>query len=1192
MKVYKNIKLVLFVLLLVNTVHAQDCNSLSGIVNTYAPVSAIAGNIVTIGATSGAAAPFATGDKVVLIQMTGIPPVQTGSNMGKYELRSVTTVSGSSITLDGIVNTYTTSEKVQLVRAPSCPTGTISAEVTGKVWDGTTGGIIAIVGGTLTMNANIDATGTGFSQANPPTLVATTSLSSGQGSINGRGGDDPNGGGKGGGGIGGGGGNGGISAINGGGVGSSFVVGGSGGGSFLPIGAAGSGGGTGIFGGGGGGGGAGAGGGGGGVAGGGGGGTGVFGVGGGGGGGGVLGIGNGGKAVCTDACSGAGGGSYGGGGGAASALSGGDDSCGGGGGGGWTGGGVSGKGGTSYPQIAGNGNIPVTIPVTNTDHYLNTSQPRLMMGGAGGNAACQSEGLGGGIILLDFTNVLGNNNNIKSNGESKGIAPSNCVNQNYGIGGAGGGGGGQILLNVKNFNSYTNIEVKGGKGGDGNYNPLPSGFDWHGGTGGAGGGGGGIWIYSTSYSTNTGGQTVTVANTNLISAGNSAGAATGGLAGSNTLNPKNSYLTGTGGAGGNGLIVQSPDIPSWPASCAINLTAEQGTCNSTNNQYVLTGTLTVSNPPATGTLIITVSGGGSVSYPVGSIPASYSITGLNSDGALHTVTATFSDDATCTNTATYTAPVACQCLISALTAAPTACSNTNNTYVLNGQVSFTNAPASGTLVISVSGGNSVTLNAPFTSPLNYSIANLNADGTSHTVIATFSDDILCTLTQSYTAPVQCSTPCPPSSFDFCGGDSYTLTAPVGYTGYQWYILVGTTETPISGATSNVYIATMPGTYIYRASDGGNCPIELCCPITFNDVRPLLSCTATTIPSCGMSNGSASVTATGGAGGYTYIWSTIPQQTSSTANNLAAGTYTVTVTDSGSCTNTCTVILATPNNPTCIASVLTSPGCGLTNGSATVSASGGVGPYTFLWSTTPVQTGMTATGLAAGTYTVTVTGNDNCTSTCSTTLVAPGGPTCTLVANTQPSCANLNGGSVTVTGAGGQSPYTFQWSNGQSGTMATGMSGGIYTVTVTDANNCSSTCSGALTTPMNCCNISAIVPTNLECIDNNTPSLMTDNRIRFTALVTNTNATLTSYNVTINGGTTITPNTNVPYGVTQFILGPGTAGGGATFTVTVTDSVTPGCTQTFQVVDPGTCTPGTPECPPVQCGAATIQTNGN
>ena len=900
-----------------------------------------------------------------------------------------------------------------------------------------------------------------------------------------------------------------------------------------------------------------------------------------------MGVGNGVNYSIADSGGGSGGGSYGGGGGGASASSGGDDSNGGGGGGSWTGGGVKGFNGATgtYPLIPGDGNNPVTIVIPNANHYLNISNPRLMMGGAGGDSPCQSGSLGGGIIILDFGSISGNNNIIKSNGTSLGLTPICAALDVNGIGGAGGAGGGQLLLNVKNFTSTTNIEAKGGKGGDAVSGSI------HGGVGGAGGGGGGVWVFGATTSTNTGGQSVNIANTNLMGT-NATLAAAGGSAGSRSINTKNGYPTGTGGAGGNGLIVQSPTTPSWSATCLITLTAIPGSCTSSTNTYGVTGEMTFSDAPTSGTLTVT-DGTVTETYPAPfTSPMAYTLSGIAADGASHTVTAVFSADPTCTNTVTYTAPVACQCLISGISATPGTCSTTNNTYTLSGQVTFTNAPAVGTLVISVPGGNSVTLTAPFTSPMSYSISNLNADGASHTVTAIFSNDILCTSTQNYTAPVQCATPCPPSTYNFCSGDTYTLTAPAGYSGYQWYTVVGMTETPIAGATSNVYVATMPGTYIYRAIDNGSCAIELCCPVTLNDVRPLLSCTAIVTPGCGQSNGSATVTAVGGAGGYTYSWGTTPAQTGATATGLAAGTYTVTVTDSGGCSNTCNVDLTPPGGPSCMASVGVNPGCGLSNGTATVSPSGGTGPYSYAWSTSPVQTGITATGLSAGTYTVTVTDNNNCSTTCNTTLVSPGGPTCTLVANTQPSCSNLNGGSVTVTGAGGTSPYSFAWSNGQSGTTATGMSGGVYTVTVTDVNNCSSTCTGALTTPTNCCNINAIVPQNVECLDNGTPSKITDNRIRFSAQVTNTNASLTGYNVTISGGTSITPNTNVPYGVTQFVLGPGSAGGGATFTVTLTDSANPGCTQTFQVTDPGNCTPATPECPAVKCGTAIIQVNGN
>lgn len=164
-------------------------------------------------------------------------------------------------------------------------------------------------------------------------------------------------------------------------------------------------------------------------------------------------------------------------------------------------------------------------------------------------------------------------------------------------------------------------------------------------------------------------------------------------------------------------------------------------------------------------------------------------------------------------------------------------------------------------------------------------------------------------------------------------------------------------------------------------------------------------------------------------------------------------------------------------------------------------------------------------------------------------------------------------------------YSFEGLNSDGGNKA-------VTVTFSDAASCNATVN--YLSPSEClCNISAQT-TAIECLDNGTPFKITDNRIRFNALISNNNTNLTSYNLVINGGTTITPNSNVPYGVTQFLLGPGTAGGGATFSVTVTDSVIAGCSQTFQVVDPGNCTPANPpvECPPVKCGTATIQVNNN
>ncbi|NDA28823.1 MAG: hypothetical protein EBZ25_08360, partial [Flavobacteriia bacterium] len=96
--------------------------------------------------------------------------------------------------------------------------------------------------------------------------------------------------------------------------------------------------------------------------------------------------------------------------------------------------------------------------------------------------------------------------------------------------------------------------------------------------------------------------------------------------------------------------------------------------------------------------------------------------------------------------------------------------------------------------------------------------------------------------------------------------------------------------------------------------------------------------------------------------------------------------------------------------------------GNSDGSATVAASGGTQPYTYSWVTTPVQTTATASGLAAGTYNVTATDNNGCTSTQSVTITEPVvlGITTT---KSNVSCFGGNDGSATATPTGGTAPYT-------------------------------------------------------------------------------------------------------------------------------------------------------------------------
>jgi hypothetical protein len=138
--------------------------------------------------------------------------------------------------------------------------------------------------------------------------------------------------------------------------------------------------------------------------------------------------------------------------------------------------------------------------------------------------------------------------------------------------------------------------------------------------------------------------------------------------------------------------------------------------------------------------------------------------------------------------------------------------------------------------------------------------------------------------------------------------------------------------------------------------------------------------------------------------------------------------------------------------------------GGSNGSATVSAGGGTAPYTYAWSTSPVQTNATATGLTAGSYTVTVTDAGSSTATASATLTQPGAVVATASVVTHVLCYSYSTGSVTVSASGGTSGYSYYWSNGSTNQTATGLPAGTYSVTVTDAHSCTATSSTTVTQP--------------------------------------------------------------------------------------------------------------------------------
>jgi hypothetical protein len=212
--------------------------------------------------------------------------------------------------------------------------------------------------------------------------------------------------------------------------------------------------------------------------------------------------------------------------------------------------------------------------------------------------------------------------------------------------------------------------------------------------------------------------------------------------------------------------------------------------------------------------------------------------------------------------------------------------------------------------------------------------------------------------------------------------------------------------------------------------------------------------ASTSVSCnGLCDGSAVVTSTGVAP-YTYSW--MPSGgNGQTASNLCAGTYTVVVTDSTGCTATAYTTITEPPVLSAVICGQTAVECyGEPTGCAYVCPSGGTSPYTYSWEPSGLPSLDTLCGLNAGTYTVTVTDANGCTTTSSVTITQPDTIVIQL-SGVNISCNGFNDGIACVDSiTGGTPPYIYVWSTGSPSTCISGLGPGQYSISVYDTNGCS------------------------------------------------------------------------------------------------------------------------------------------
>lgn len=209
------------------------------------------------------------------------------------------------------------------------------------------------------------------------------------------------------------------------------------------------------------------------------------------------------------------------------------------------------------------------------------------------------------------------------------------------------------------------------------------------------------------------------------------------------------------------------------------------------------------------------------------------------------------------------------------------------------------------------------------------------------------------------------------------------------------------------------------------------------------------------------DGSATAHASSGTAPYSYTWS--DGQTTATAVNLTAGSYSVTVMDVNGCTATTS---ATITSPTALSGAISSSpeSCAGLDGTASISPSGGTGSYSYQWSSG--HTSASIGSLNSGSYEITFTDANGCSSI-SQALVGNSCASCSLTVSSNPinaSCFGQNDGAASLNISSGSAPYQYLWSDGQTSATASNLMAGNYNVTVMDADGCTATTSANITSP--------------------------------------------------------------------------------------------------------------------------------
>ncbi len=277
-----------------------------------------------------------------------------------------------------------------------------------------------------------------------------------------------------------------------------------------------------------------------------------------------------------------------------------------------------------------------------------------------------------------------------------------------------------------------------------------------------------------------------------------------------------------------------------------------------------------------------------------------------------------------------------------------------------------------------------------------------------------------------------------------GDGSITLQLTGGYPPYS-YSVVGVIFQP-----SGVFTDLTPGDYTAIGTDSRGCNDYIPFTIQASAPYPIDTAIITNVTCNGASNGAIDLTMVGSTSNYTYLWSP-GGDASEDLIGLVPNRYSVTITDTAGCQITDSFDI---NEPAVLSATLshTDATCGLNNGTLTITIAGGTPPYTYLGNPTPAGTS-TITSLPADIYTGNVTDANGCTIAVIDTILQMGSSNIISITNDGD---GIYPDTLGVTVSGGCAPYQYTWSNGEQNPTTQALSNGIYGITVTDCQGCSST----------------------------------------------------------------------------------------------------------------------------------------